>query len=184
MNGHDVTPKRVAAVAAAVASAAMISPGSGGADPIQSITEDPDGGHCVLEVTGQKASGEYLTAAPRCFGTLAEALATAGVDIDPSNASLSMREVTRSDLLAAASTLAIHYDGFNWTGASITVSGAECNGGYINLSQSWINRISSNRDQLCQNVYFFSGYDKTGSSETTNVNLSALNDASRSVMYL
>lgn len=182
MARKEFVTTRVAIAATATAATALLAPipesgALGGSQP-ESSTKD----HCVVTVSGQRTSGEYELTEAVCFGTLAEALASAGADVDPHDASLSMRDVTQDDLLAASSALATHYDGFNRTGASITVSGTTCSGGYVNLSASWINRISSTLNS-CPSVYFFDGYDKTGQSESTTYNLSALNNRANSVMY-
>lgn len=173
-------PARGVAVAG-LAAAALLAPEVAAANP---STDDP--AHCVVEVTGVRRSGELLTGEPTCFGTLAEALAAVGVDT-AGRGDLTMSEVIREDLLASASSfvLGTHYDGSNRTGASITVTGADCGGGYVNLSATWVNRISSTSNG-CGVVRFFDGFDKSGGSEQTGwatVNLGALNNAANSIQY-
>lgn len=171
---------RTAGVAAAAA--VVLLPVSVGAEPVAEFSSGPSGEHCVVRVEGQHRSGELLLSSEVCFGTLAEALASAGVDVDPGDSTVSMRTVSQEDLLAASSVLGVHYDGFNWTGASITVSGTTCGGGYTNLSSAWINRVSSTFNG-CPTVRFFDGYDKTGSSEVAVGNLGALNNRTNSIQY-
>lgn len=142
--------------------------------------------HCVVEVIGEEESGAFVTAEPVCFETLAEALSTAGLAIDP-GARVTFEQVRAENLLATATasgTIGIHYDGSNRTGASITVTGADCSGGYLNLTSDWTNRISSTLNG-CPVVRFFDGFDKSGANETTTtqVNLGALNNAANSIQY-
>ena len=87
-------------------------------------------------------------------------------------------------IAAASGTLGVHYDGSNFTGSSITVSGTSCSGGYTNLSTDWRNRISSTVNG-CPVVRFFDGVNLSGISETrlTSGNLIALNNRSDSIQY-
>lgn len=183
-------PARAAAVAG-LAAAALLAPDVAAAGPPATVERaDPAGAgdlpHCVLEVTGVRRTGELVTGEPTCFGTLAEALEEVGVDT-AGRTELRMSDVIREGLLASASSfvLGTHYDGSNRTGASITVTGADCGGGYLNLSSTWVNRISSTSNG-CGVVRFFDGFDKSGSSEQTGwatVNLGALNNAANSIQY-
>ena len=173
----------LAAGAAAATAAAVLVPTAGPA----SATEADITPHCVIQIEGILDTGEFVTAEPVCFGTLAEALATAGLDVDPA-ARIDVADVVADELVAAAAAsgpIGIHYDGFNTTGASITVTGSDCAGGYLNLSATWINRISSTIN-FCPVVRFFDGFDKSGASEATTpaqTNLSPLNNASNSIQY-
>jgi hypothetical protein len=141
--------------------------------------------HCVVHVLGQEENGRYITDEPTCYPTLAEALADA-TGYTP--ASFARQSVGRSiDVVTAQSVeLATHFDGLNQTGSSITVSGVLCDGGYVNLSSSWINRISSAINS-CPNVNYYDGYDKTGTSQFTSgygdKNLTTLNNAANSIGY-
>lgn len=141
--------------------------------------------HCVIHVTGQNADGRFITTEPVCYPTLAEALADAGLDVDP-RSNVSIDAVARSGVVTtASSSIGIHYDGSNRSGASITVTGADCNGGYVNLSSDWIDRISSTLNN-CPAVRFFDGYNKSGTFEQTTPsswNLGALNNAANSISY-
>ena len=65
------------------------------------------------------------------------------------------------------------------------MSGADCGGGWVNLSAAWINRISSTSNG-CASVTFYDGFSTSGASEQTDgstVNLKSLNDAANSVQY-
>lgn len=142
--------------------------------------------HCVLHIVGQAPGGRFLTDELVCYPTLAEALGRAGAPVGAELAAGGLTGAEVDTVVGAASgTLAVHYDGANRTGSSITISGGDCNGGYVNLSSSWINRISSTSN-TCAVVNFWDGYDKTGSYEGTNtasVNLGSMNNAANSVGY-
>ncbi len=155
-------------------------------------TLDDDGtvaDQCVVRVTGQEDDGRLLTSAPVCYPTIAEALTAAGVELDPGLTDLTFEQIEESGALESAvesaGLIGVHWDGANRSGASISISGADCSGGYHNLSSTWINRISSTWNG-CPSVLFYDGYDKTGSYEVTtssSVNLGSLNNAANSIGY-
>ncbi len=148
--------------------------------PVDAALGEPAGErHCVLVVVDQATSGELTTAPPVCFGTLAEALEYAG------DTPLRRDDASSDELAAASSVLGTHFEHQDRTGSSITISGSTCSGGWVDLSATWINRISSTRNG-CSTVTFFDGFATSGSSEqtdTSTVNLKALNDAANSVRY-
>lgn len=120
--------------------------------------------HCVVTVTGVAPSGELEVGEPTCHATPEAALAAA----------------------AASDVIGIHYDGFNFTGSSFTVVGDSCIGGYLNLSSTWNNRVSSTWNG-CPRVRHWDGYDLTGIAQTTLApggNLSTLNNKASSIQYL
>ena len=83
---------------------------------------------------------------------------------------------------ASFTNVGYHYDGFNLTGSYITVAGTVCNGGWLNLSWDWINRISSTWSPCW--VGHYDGYNLTGSGEyLTFGNLGSLNNAANSLVY-
>ena len=143
------------------------------------------GTHCVVQVVGQRPSGELETTPEQCYSTFAEAATAAGIPgVDASDSPRSISDAQLADSWA----IGIHYDGFNGTGASLTVNGDDCSGGWLNVSASWVNKISSTRNG-CNRVSHFSGTNLTGSVETTfgvNTlsNLSGLNNATDSIQYL
>lgn len=140
--------------------------------------------HCVVRVVGVEETGAFITEPWDCHETFAGAMAALGA-VPPPGA-LPVQELVRRDLLAQVDqVLGVHYDGSNRTGSTITVTGADCGGGYLNLSSGWINRISSTLNG-CAAVRFYDGYDKGGSYQTTTpatVNLGALDNAANSVGY-
>jgi hypothetical protein len=85
---------------------------------------------------------------------------------------------------AASSVLAIHYRGYNWTGATLTIYGGACSGGWLNLPAGWVNAIASTRSWCATSHY--SGPYLTGISETTygpGGNLTYMAYGSASVVY-
>lgn len=176
-----VGAQRTAVAAAAGALVAALPAGAGAAPAPGDRVE-----HCVLHVVGQEDSGRFITDGPYCYPTLAEALAEAGADVAPRVAAGGVSAAEVDGIVGAASvTLGVHFDGANRTGSSITISGGDCNGGYVNLTSTWINRISSTSNS-CDVVNFWDGYDKTGSYEGTTpstVNLGSSNNLANSVGY-
>jgi hypothetical protein len=188
---HPSGPRRAVGYRAGIGAAALattvaVLPGSVAASTDTKVEE-----HCVLEVIGQEETGEYITAPLECFGTLEEALAAVGAsqsDLGPlfDAGTAALRGSTGDELAAAASSVVgVHWDGADRTGSSISISGADCSGGWVNLSSSWIDRISSTYN-ACSSTRFYEGFGLTGGVETTGlstVNLKALNDAANSVQY-
>lgn len=172
------------AAAAGVAAATVLAFGS---PPIAASTtkNSPDDIHCVLHVIGQEPDGEYITEDLGCFGSLDDALTTAGAI--PPDTFRRMSAPAREAVVAAQLTMTIgtHFENANRTGASISVTGSDCGGGYVNLSSDWVDRISSTSNG-CGATRFFEGFDKSGASETTNyatLNLGSRNNSSRSIQY-
>jgi hypothetical protein len=163
-------------VAGIVGLAALAVPATADAGPARG------GDHCVQDVVGQLPSGEYELSAPVCYSSLREAMTAVGVDVRGLE-SVSAATLDQNDLIS--STIGVHYNGFNQTGSSITVSGVNCLGGYVNLSVAWRNRVSSTLNG-CPAVRHFSGLDLTGISQTTlgsGGNLSTLNNLADSIQY-
>lgn len=130
--------------------------------------------HCVVDVVGQEADGLLVLSEERCYRSFDQAQADAAV---PPGGEMSL-------LATSGGTLGVHYDGSNFTGSSITVSGTSCSGGYTNLTSSWRNRISSTLNG-CPVVRFFDGLYLSGSSETmlASGNLYYMNNKSESIQY-
>jgi hypothetical protein len=139
--------------------------------------------HCVVRVVGTAASGELLTSRPSCYATFDAAMAAVGMD--SAAGSGGDRRPSRA-AMTASSTIGIHYDGFNWTGSSTTVVGDNCAGGWLNVSATWNNRISSTLHG-CPRIKHFDGSNLTGTAETTfdpGGNLTTLNNRTTSIQYL
>ena len=176
LEGHVRARTRTVATATSLAVVVAAAPAVGA---------DEMGEHCVLEVVGVADDGELLTSEPFCYATLAEVLDAAGPSA-AAGGSVSAGSLAGSEMqLQQSGTIARHFAGSNRTGASITITGTDCGGGWLNLSSDWVNRISSTQN-FCPVVRFFDGFDKSGASETTGtstVNLGPLNNRANSVSY-
>ena len=145
------------------------------------------GRHCVADVVDQKASGELVLSEARCHDTFASAMADTGV----AGADGLAEGAASADLqaVAAASSdfiIGTHYDGAGLTGASFSVVGSDCGGGWLNLSSTWDNRVSSTANG-CYRIRHFDGDNLTGASEDIlggGGNLWALNNRTNSIQYL
>jgi hypothetical protein len=120
--------------------------------------------HCVLYVIGQNPDGSLRTTDLIC---------------GPSPAPKSAPRAALS-----SGVLAVHYKGFGWTGASLSILGGTCSGGWLNLPAGWVNAIASTQAGCVTSHY--SGPFRTGSVETTyspGGNLTYLAFAADSVVY-
>jgi hypothetical protein len=112
---------------------------------------------CYVTVVGQARSGEWLLSPMTC-GPVGAA--------------------------ARLSVIAVHYVDFNFGGASLSIQGGACNGGWLNLPGGWQNTVSSTWS-ACTSTHF-DLYSLGGASEALPVgggNLSALHDRTNSVRY-
>jgi hypothetical protein len=136
-------------------------------------TAAPPEQHCVVDVVGQEPDGQLVLSEERCYRSFDQAQADAAVP--PGGDSV---------MALSGGTLGVHYDGSNFTGSSITVSGTSCSGGYTNLTTTWRNRVSSTMNG-CPVVRFFDGINLTGASETmlASGNLIYMNNKSDSIQY-
>ncbi len=135
--------------------------------------------HCVVHVISTAPSGELLVGPASCYPTLEGAMTAEDVDASGTGASQRVSAL-------ATFTIGIHYDGGNFTGSSISVVGSNCSGGWLNLSATWNNRISST-EHGCPRIRHYSGTGLTGSSQTTVApggNLTSLNNITSSIQYL
>jgi hypothetical protein len=136
-------------------------------------------------VVGERASGELVTSTPACFDRFADAMTSIGADLGGADdADPSVLEAA-DQIGVTAFAIGIHFDGAGWSGSSITVTGTACRGGWLNLSSSWINRISSTWNG-CPAIRHYDGYNLGGPSEiTTGVggNLTSMNNRANSVKY-
>jgi hypothetical protein len=177
---HRTRRLAAALVAAAIASIVLSSV------PPASAARDQGKQHCVIEVIETKPDGEMVTTHPRCHARFADAMADTGV-----RGAERLREGgSSSDLQAVAASsstfvIGTHYDGASLTGSSISVVGSDCNGGWLNLSWSWKNRISSTANG-CFRITHWDYDNLQGAWEDTlgfGGNLIGLNDKTNSVQY-
>jgi len=167
--------QRISAVLAAVAAIVLAY-----AYPA-SAASSPPRNQCVVHVIGHRATGELVLSQRHCYTSFAGAMRAEGVDAWGKGASAKVE-----GLAAATFTLATHYDASTLSGASTSVVGDDCDGGWLNTVPAWTNRISSTRNG-CPRVRHYDGANLTGSSETTiglGGALGALNNRTNSIQYL
>jgi hypothetical protein len=120
--------------------------------------------HCVVVVEGQKETGELLVSAEQCWES---------------------SEGARALVDAASTVVATHYKGLNFTGSSLTITGGVCGGGWLNLSSSWVNAISST-SSICD-VDHYDLFYLSGTSQrlwSPGGNLTTMDNRTNSVQYL
>ncbi len=134
--------KRGAVVALLVA--ASVSIGAVPATAADGKATSGSDGHCVAHVVDQRLDGELVTGAEKCFGRFSDAMsyASGGELRLPADTPGASNNYGGMQTLMGNFTLAMHFDGYYGTGASITIVGGSCNG-YWNTSSWWDNRISS-----------------------------------------
>ena len=142
------------------------------------------GEHCVVHVTGQRPTGELTVSAPRCYSTFAGAMQAEGVAAWGDGAAERVAAQGGAGLLLF--TLGTHYDyaNFNGAGGSTSTVGASCSG-YVNLSPTWNNRISSTANG-CSTITHFDLANLGGINQATNGgggNLTTLNNKATSIQY-
>ena len=121
--------------------------------------------HCTLEIVGTNDDGSWKTGPLEC--------ASGPLVIDSS------RSVS-----ALGGYIAVHYDGYNLSGAALGISGASCNGGWLNLPAAWQDRVASTQSDCVVSHYrdyFLSGTVNTTYSPGGNLWTAA--DAVSSVRY-
>ena len=166
--------QRTTAVLAAVAAIVLAYGYPAGA------SSSPPRNQCVVHVVGQRASGELVLSQRRCYTSFLGAMRAEGVDAWGPGAAAKARPIALSSF-----TLAIHYDASTFSGASTSVVGDDCGGGWLNTSDAWTNRISSTKNG-CPRVRHYDGDNLTGSSESTTGGggpLGALNNRTNSIQY-
>jgi hypothetical protein len=174
-----------AAVSAGTASAAQAPPSAPTADAP----------HCLTRVTSRTATGELLLSTPECHATFAAVVERSGRSV--TSQSITPAQAHQQGLVGVAAggggmttmsdtwLIGTHFDGANYTGASISVEGSDCYGGYINLTGWWANRVSSTING-CPAIVHYYWPDLGGTNETTynfGGNLSGLNNLSESIAY-
>jgi hypothetical protein len=129
--------------------------------------------HCAASVVGQRPSGEYVLSPMVCRSSRTSALQAIGA-VNVSGFSTQ-----------ATFVIGTHYDGASFTGSSFSVTGSDCSGGWLNLSSTWDNRVSSTLNG-CPVIRHYDGDNLTGAIEGTvgaGGNLSALNNKTQSIKY-
>jgi hypothetical protein len=138
------------------------------------------GEHCVVHVTGTQPDGELTVSEPECYPTFEQAMSAEGVDAWGVGAAGAVDGVTASTF-----TLGTHYDGAGYSGASTSVVGSDCAGGWLNVSSTWNNRIGSTLNG-CPRIRHFDGQNLTGIYQDTvspGGNLTTLDNRTSSIQY-
>lgn len=141
--------------------------------------------HCYAAVVDQLPSGEYVLSDPECFEDMT-AVYQAAADAVSAKAG-STKQASAIAALSIQSTLATHYDGASFTGSSFTVSGVNCAGGYVNMTATWDNRVSSTSSSFCPRIRHWTNTNASGSSQDTTPSgnlTSPVNNAVSSIQYL
>jgi hypothetical protein len=139
------TSRRGVFVALMISSVSVLAAPVLAAAPALAGAEPPPTEHCSLVIVGVDEDGVYETGPLVCATGRAAAASSAG--------------------FSATSILATHYEGHNFSGASLSISGGSCNGGWLNLPVSWRDRIASTVS-VCTTRHY-SQLDKGGSVNTT-----------------
>ena len=170
----------IAAVALPLAAAGPVAAGSRAVET-----------HCVEQVVGETPAGQFLTESLGCYGSFAKAVAVASggtVDLAPETSGTAALTDPEVAGVLSTFTLGIHYDGYNGTGSSITITGSNCSGGYWNTSSWWDNRISSSYNG-CQRLIHYDFPNLGGGAQHTVGagaihNLTLFSNRTESVQYL
>ncbi|HQF95341.1 MAG TPA: hypothetical protein PLS46_14340 [Microthrixaceae bacterium] len=170
--------RRLAPCIAVVAVLTSMGP-TAGATSSDSNTEIT---HCVVSVIDQLESGEYVLSDEECYSDFSSAMESVGL-----GESADTPAKAEAAALSIQSTLATHYDGASYTGSSFSVLGINCLGGYVNMSASWDNRVSSTYSSFCPRVRHWTGVNLSGQYQDTlpSGNLSSpVNNTVSSIQYL
>lgn len=158
---------------------------------VSTATQAGEETHCVVDVIGEKTSGELIVSEPRCYTTFSAAIedASEGALVLPRSATGAVM-FEDADVAGAASsfTLGIHYDGYNGLGSSISISGTSCSGGWWNTGTTWHDRISSTYNGCARlrhytNANMGGAYEDTKGAGTTDNLTVNLNNKADSVSY-
>jgi len=133
-----------------------------------SASEDSSEEHCGVQVLDQKDSGEFILSKEVCFAEFDDMVAhfDSGTDADY--------------------IIGTHYEHSNLNGSSFNVWGSSCIGGWLNVSGSWDNRISS----TANGCYRIKHWEDTGTSGARKDTFSpwgnisgVMNDETSSISY-
>lgn len=140
--------------------------------------------HCVVQVLGEDAKGNFILGPEVCFKTFTGVLTHVGAeDVDPA---VTPATATRG-VLASNQLLGVHYIDSNLEGSSLTVWGTNCSGGGLNLSANWDDELSSTAHGLCGTIKHYELFDYDGSvfpttSPWKNIT-GVMNDETSSIRY-
>lgn len=129
----------------------------------------PEVEHCVASVVDQAADGELILGSEACYATFSEAMSAASdgkAELPLDTAAVAVFGDELVGTLAVTFTLGIHFDGYNGSGSSISITGTSCSGGYWNATGWWRNRISSSFNG-CYHLRHYDNPSKSGSYYNT-----------------
>jgi hypothetical protein len=135
----------------------------GGVAPNPAAGAEVEIEHCTLAITGLNKDGSYRTGDLECTKGPAP---------------------SRRGFSTLTTYIAVHYDGFNLTGSTLSIEGGSCSGGWLNLPASWQDRIESTSSGCTTRHY--RDLNLGGPHNTTwspGGNLSTLANAASSVSY-
>ena len=153
--------------------------------------------HCIARATRRTGSNQLQLSTPACYATFADVLQSVGKvvtnkKITPAQARdqgfLGLRAPSSGGMTAlggGGGIIGTHSDGYYGAGASFSVWGSDCYGGYINLTGWWANRVSWTSPG-CPTVVHYYWPDLQGSFEGVSGsarNLSTLDNLSESISY-
>jgi len=148
--------------------------------------------HCVVQVLGVQDSGEFILTEPTCVTGGDQARADLYLAVGASGESINVTlansgsDVRVTELAAAVQVLGVHFDAVGFGGSSFAVVGNNCNGGYLNLSSSWINKVSSTDNVTCTRIKHHDNYNTSGTYQSTwgsGGSLSYMQNRANSISY-
>jgi len=140
--------------------------------PVTASAQGSKGGerHCNTRVLGASPEGEYILSPQECYATFDQAARAAGLSSPSRIDSQNVDSVMQAPANALVAYIAVHFDGQNFGGSSISIQGSGCSGGGINWataqSGQWNNRFESSR-QYCQYGAYIRYHDTSTYGGTT-----------------
>lgn len=167
----------------AVTAAASVSTASAHATVAPAAEE-----HCVIETALPKAgSDELQIVATSCFDRFDDVLEVLDAPQEIVDRVDQPDQLTSADMaalgpeatagaapetseepkaLTSTFTIGVHYDATSAAGTSISVTGSNCSGGYINLSAAWNNRVGATKNG-CPVIVHWDGFNIVGTNQQT-----------------
>lgn len=188
--GQLMKPNRALAAVLALAAAGLVGAPTPGSAQAQQAER-----HCNTRVVGVQPDGDYILTPQECYATFDQAARAAGVRSSSRVTPTNLDAALSAPVNALVTYIAVHYDGTNYGGSSISIQGTGCSGGGINWATAqagqWNNRFSSGR-HYCQygaymRYYNSSNYDPSNAfftpGWTDSPGLGGLNNLTSSTKY-
>lgn len=141
--------------------AASVVVGIPAAAAAKAIEEAPNT-HCVVFVVDKSEEGELKMTEPVCFAAKENAAALAERPMLKPN----LEGTDGGGYAFGSFTIGVHYDGYNGTGASVTVVGTSCIGGWWN-TPSWFDNRESSSYNGCYRLRHYDKPNKVGAGTNT-----------------